>query len=147
MSRIILSLLLILAPGLAAAQELTTNLDRPACLGENGDLTAAINGPHQKRHREAALDAVDAARTADLNIYGAPHSKFKIEFFNERWLDKPGSGSACEVQWLRTGESGEWSAFAYVNTAMDDGAVRSCISRALDHALCKDTGRPPRVVY
>ncbi len=145
-----LSLSLALSCGLAVsatAQELTTNRDRPICLGENGELTALINGPHQKRHRNAALDAIDDARTTDLNIYGAPHARFKIEFFSAQWKVKPASGSACEVQWLRTGESGDWAAFAFVNTAMDDGAVRSCVSRALGHALCSGEGSPPRVAY
>jgi hypothetical protein len=147
MTRLLVLFSLILAPTLAGAQEMTTNRHRPACLGENGELTAVINGPHQKRHRKAALDVVDDARSDDLNIYGAPNARFKIEFFTPEWKIKPASGSACEVQWLRAGEAGDWSAFAYVDTALGDSAVRSCLRRALDHALCKDSGQRPRVAY
>jgi len=147
MIRTILFFSLILVPSLAAAQEMTTNLDRPTCLGQNGELTAVINGPHEKRHRKAALDVIDAARSDDLKIYGEADAQFKVEFFSAEWKVKPASGSACEVQWLRTGEAGDWAAFAFVNTALGDGSVRSCLSRALEHALCKGTGTPPRVAY
>lgn len=147
MTRMLVLFCALLAPAAAAAQEMTTNLARPACLGQSGELTAAINGPHQKRHRQAVLDVVDAARSDELKIYGAPNASFKIEFFSPEWKVKPVSGSSCEVQWLRAGESGDWAAFAFVDTAMGDGAVRSCLSRALDHALCRDKGAAPRVAY
>jgi len=147
MTRTALLFCLILSPSLAAAQEMTTNLDRPTCLGQKGELTAVINGPHQKRHRKAAMDVIDAARSDKLHIYGAPNASFKIEFFSSEWKVKPASGSVCEVQWLRAGEEGDWAAFAFVNTALGDGAVRSCLSRALDHALCNGDATPPLVAY
>ena len=147
MKRLVLALTLVLTPSLAAAQEMTTNRDRPTCLGQNGELTAAINGPHQKRHRKAVEDVIRLARSEDLKIYGAPQAAFKIEFYTQDWKLKPISGSACEVQWLRTGEAGDWAAFTFVNTALGDEAVRSCLSRALEHALCQGSGTPPRVVY